>query len=91
MASEGRIRELLKGSGFSSVRTEEVPVRFAFRDVDEYVRFHADTAGPFAIVIRGLPEGERKAIKAQVGEAFAAFVSGGGYVLPGVALTAVAS
>jgi SAM-dependent methyltransferase len=91
MASEERTRALLGGAGFTTVRTEDVPVRFAFRDVDDYVSFITDTAGPFAMVIRGLSADEREAIKAQLGEAFAPFVSDGGYELPGVTLNAVAS
>ncbi len=91
MASEERTRGLLEGAGFTAVRTEEVPVRFVFRDVDDYVSFAAETAGPFAMVIRGLPDGEREAIKAQLHDAFAPFAVDGGYELPGVSLTAVAS
>jgi len=37
MASEERTRELLEGAGFTEARTEEVPVRFAFGDMDEYM------------------------------------------------------
>jgi SAM-dependent methyltransferase len=91
MGSEERTRALLEGAGFTDARTEEVPVRFAFSDVDDYVSFAAETAGPFAMVIRGLSESEREAIKAQLGEAFVPFVADGGYELPGVALTALAS
>ncbi len=91
MASEERTRALLESAGFTAVHTEEVPVRFKFPDVDEYVSWATDTAGPFALVIRGLPEGEREVIKAQLEEAFAPFMADGGYELPGVALTAVAS
>ena len=91
MASEERTRGLLEGAGFTAVRTEEIPVRFAFRDLDEYERWETEVAGPFALVVRSLPEREREALKTQLGEAFAPFVSDGGYELPGVALTAVAS
>jgi SAM-dependent methyltransferase len=91
MASEERTRGLLEGAGFTAVRTEEIPVRFAFRDLDEYERWVMEVAGPFALVVRGLSGREREALKTQLGEAFAPFVSDGGYELPGVALTAVAS
>jgi hypothetical protein len=50
-----------------------------------------DTAGPIAIVLRGLSEDQREGLKTQVGEGFARFASGEGYELPGVALCAVAS
>ena len=91
MASEDRTRALLEAAGFVAVRTEEVPVRFAFRDLDEYERWVIDVAGPFAMVLRGLPEGEREALKATLGEAFAPFATNRGYELPGAALCAVAS
>ena len=68
MAREERTRALLEGAGFTSVRTEEATVRFAFRDVDDYVSYASDTAGPFAIVLRGLSESERAALKAQLGD-----------------------
>jgi SAM-dependent methyltransferase len=90
MASEERTRTLLEGAGFTVVRTEEVPVRFAFRDLDEYERWATEIGGPFAIVLRGLSEHEREALKAQLNEPFAAFATEGGYELPGVALCAIA-
>jgi ubiquinone/menaquinone biosynthesis C-methylase UbiE len=91
MGSEGRTRALLEDAGFDDVRTEEIAVRFAFSDVDDYVSFAIDTAGPFAMVIRGLPESEIDSLKAQLGEAFVPFTADGRYELPGVALAAVAS
>ncbi|MPY87545.1 MAG: methyltransferase domain-containing protein [Luteitalea sp.] len=91
MASEERTRALLEGAGFATVRTEAVSVRFAYRDVDDFMSFANDTAGPLAMVIRGLSEGERQTITRQLGEAFAGFVADGGYRFPGVSLNAVAS
>ncbi len=90
MAGEEQTRALLEGAGFTAVRTEEIPVRFAFRDIDDYTTFTTDTGGPAALVLRGLPEDEREALKTQLGAAFAPFGGDGGYELPGVALTAVA-
>jgi ubiquinone/menaquinone biosynthesis C-methylase UbiE len=91
LASEEQTRALLEGAGFTAVRMEEVPLRFAFRDLDEYSTFSADTGGPAALVLRGLPEDEREALRAQLRAAFAPFGAGGGYELPGIALNAVAS
>jgi SAM-dependent methyltransferase len=91
MASEAQTRALLERAGFATVRAEEVPVHFAFRDIDDYMTYATDTGGPAALVLRGLPEDERHAIKTQLGAAFAPFAAGGGYALPGLALTAVAS
>jgi len=91
LASEDRTRGLLEGAGFRSVRTEEVAVRFTFGDIDEYLSIVADTAGPIAMVLRGLSEADRAAISDQLDGAFAPFVAGRGYELPSVALCAVAS
>jgi SAM-dependent methyltransferase len=91
MASEERTKALLDGAGFGSVRTEEVPVRFAFRDLDDYEQWVIDVAGPFAMVLRGLPEDEREVLRARLREAFVPFAKDGGYELPGVARCAVAS
>ena len=73
------------------MRTQEIPVRFTFRDLDDYTTYATDTGGPAALVLRGLPEDERDALKSRLGAAFAPFGGDGGYALPGVALTAVAS
>lgn len=89
MADEARTRALLEGAGFGTIRTEEVPVRWAFRDLDEFLAFAADVA-PFAMLLRRLPESERDAIKAQLAAAFGPFLADGEYVLPGVALCVVA-
>ncbi len=90
MASEESTRGLLDGAGFAAERTEVVPVRFAFRDFDDYQRWVMEVAGPIALVVRGLSEGERKAVWTQLEEALTAFVADGGYELPGAALCAVA-
>jgi SAM-dependent methyltransferase len=91
MARKERTRALLERAGFRSVRTEQVPVRFAFRALDDYEQWVIDVAGPFAMVVRGLPEDEREVLRARLREAFVPFATDAGYDLPGVALCAVAS
>jgi ubiquinone/menaquinone biosynthesis C-methylase UbiE len=90
LASEEHMRALLEGAGFTAVRTQEVPVRFTFRDIDDYKTYATDTGGPAALVLRGLPEDEREALKTQLGAAFAPFAAAVGYEIPGVALCAAA-
>jgi hypothetical protein len=65
-------------------------VRFAFRDLADYDQWVVDVAGPFAMVVRGLPEDERELLRTRLREAFVPFTAGG-YELPGIALCAVAS
>lgn len=91
MADEEGTRALLAGAGFTAVRTEEVPVRFTFGTVEEYVRYATDTGGPAAIVLRSLSGDERGTVTSQLERAFTAFAAGGGYEIPGTALAAVAS
>jgi SAM-dependent methyltransferase len=90
MASEQRTRALLDGARFTSVRTEEVPVRFAFRALDDYEQWVIDVGGALAIVLRALPEDEREVLRARLREAFVPFATDRGYELPGAALCAVA-
>jgi SAM-dependent methyltransferase len=55
MASAERTRALLDSAGFRSVRTEEVTVRFAFRDLDDYEQWVIDVAGPSRWCSAGSP------------------------------------
>jgi SAM-dependent methyltransferase len=90
MSGDERIRSLLEGAGFHDVRIEEVQVRFTFGDLDEYESFATETAGPFAMVLRGLDEAQRAALRKRLDEALLGFLADGRYELPGVALGAVA-
>ena len=91
MASAERSRQLLAGAGFDDVGIAEVELRFAVRDVAEYIRFTADTAGPVGLAVRELSGGSLEALTAEIEEALRPFSTGDGYELPGVALCAAAS
>jgi SAM-dependent methyltransferase len=91
MANEERTRALLGDAGFTDVHTDEIPIRFVFSDVDDYERWVSDLSGSFAMVLRGLPEGELEALRAELRTAFEPYATQEGYELGGVALTAVAS
>jgi hypothetical protein len=90
MANEERTRCLLESAGFSGVRMEEVPVRFTYRGVDEYLRRASDTGGVFSKVFADANEDERAALKAELESRFAPFTVASGYEFPGVALAVVA-
>ncbi len=90
MASDQRVRALLQAAGFAVICTDEVPVRFAFSDVEDYLGHAADTAGLLALVLRGLSGAERSAVGTRLQAAFAPFAAAGGYAIPGLALTAAA-
>ena len=83
------VEALLRGAGFTEVRTEEVPVRFAVPGVGEYLSLTADTAGPIALALQGLEAAERAGIEEDIEDALEPFASRSGYELPGVALCAM--
>jgi SAM-dependent methyltransferase len=91
MASENRTRELLEDAGFEAVRIEEVAVRWALRDLDEYQRWLLDVSASLGQAIRALPGDEVRALTSRLEEAFAPYAADSGYEVPGVALCAVAS
>ncbi|MGH2896340.1 MAG: hypothetical protein ACRDPM_24145, partial [Solirubrobacteraceae bacterium] len=91
MASEKRTRRLLEHAGFGEIRIAELEVRHPIPDIEEYIRFTADTAGPVGLAVRELSDEDREALTAEIEEAFEPFSTGDGYELPGVALCAAAS
>jgi ubiquinone/menaquinone biosynthesis C-methylase UbiE len=90
LADEDRLRSLLAGAGFTSVRTKNVSVEFRFGSVDEYVAWATNTAGALAMVLRDLPEEERGSLTHELEERFAPYQAENGYRFPGIALCAVA-
>jgi ubiquinone/menaquinone biosynthesis C-methylase UbiE len=90
LASAERITTLLRGAGFVETRTEEVPLRLAVPDVDQYMALIADIAGPIALALRDLSEADRAEIHAEVEDSLGRFTARDGYELPGVAVCAVA-
>jgi len=91
MANEERTRDLLEGAGFSGVHMEEVPVRFTYGSLDEYVLRATDTGGVFSRVFAEADDGERAALEAELESRFTPFAVEGGYEFPGVALAVAAS
>ena len=90
MADEERVRSLLGAAGFSQVRCDDVPLRFTYADLDDYVAASSDTGGSFSVAFRDASDEERDAMLAEIREAFVPFAVGDGYELPGLALVAVA-
>ena len=90
MASEDRTAALLQSAGFESPELVDVPVHFIYQDVDDYLSFTTDTAGPLAMAMRQLDEAENQSIREALADRFAPFASDEGYTLPGVALCAMA-
>ena len=90
MAADEIVDSLLEDASFTDVRIEDVPVRFAYDDIGEYVAAARDTGGAFSRAFSEASEVEQQAITQELVESFAPFATDGGYVLPGVALVALA-
>jgi ubiquinone/menaquinone biosynthesis C-methylase UbiE len=90
LASSEQITALLRAAGFVEARTTGVRVRYVLPDAETYVAVVADTAGPLGLFLQALSDADRTALIADLEEALKGFGNGDGYVLPGLALCAVA-
>jgi ubiquinone/menaquinone biosynthesis C-methylase UbiE len=90
MANPERTTQLLHDAGFADARVQEIPVRFAVPDVEEYLALIADTAGPLGLAVRSLSAPDLRDVRAHVEDEFSRFAIGDGFELPGVAVCAVA-
>jgi SAM-dependent methyltransferase len=91
LSDTDELRQLVVDAGFSSVRIEPVEVRNEYASVDEYVAWSNETGGMFSRSWSAASEGEQEEMKDELRDAFAPFAVDGGYVLPGVAICALAS
>jgi SAM-dependent methyltransferase len=91
MATDERVRSLLDGAGFQTVRIEDVRVLFAYESVADYLVAALDTAGSISRAWSKASEEQRKALTQALEEAFAPFAVDGRYEFPGLSLVAVAS
>ena len=91
MSSEERIRELVTGAGFETVEIEPVRVEYRFEDFEEYWRFLHELAGAVALVLERLSADDLAQVREAMEQRAEPWRSNGGYVMPGVALNAVAS
>jgi len=90
LAEPERLAAVIRGGGFGEPRLEEVEVSVGFDDFDTAWRFITEVAGAIALVIRGLPEQERRDVRDAIEREMDGFRSNGGLELPGVTLNAVA-
>lgn len=90
LADVDELRRLVEGAGFASLRVEDVPVQNPYPSVDEYVRRASEMGGMFSRAWSAASAGEQEELKDELRDAFAPYAVDGGYVLPGVALCAVA-
>jgi SAM-dependent methyltransferase len=90
MANADRTRSLLEAARFDEITVVEIPLAFRFHDIDDYLGFMADTAGPLAVVLQNLSDPDRVDLAAALERALAPFATDDGYTIPGAALVAYA-
>ena len=92
MASAERVEGLLRETGLTDVRIEDVHGTFKVAAADAYLGLIGDTAGPIGLALQALGDHERADVRGDVEDSLRRFaVDRGGYELPCVALCAVAS
>jgi ubiquinone/menaquinone biosynthesis C-methylase UbiE len=89
LADPARLRVMMKRAGFAGVELANIAVRHIYADLEDYIRFVRDTAGPVALVVRDLSAQELTAVMAELEKTLAPF-AGGDYQIPGVAMAAAA-
>jgi SAM-dependent methyltransferase len=84
LGDDARVRALLDDAGFAGARVQPVEVRFVLDSLEEWERW-ASEATSIGETLRGVPEDERAAIRAEVAAVYAPFTdSAGRVVLPGL-------
>jgi len=90
LAEPEQIGELVRGAGFEHVAVEEVAVEYRFPSWDEYRRVITSLAASLRETLAGFDDETRAEIDAAARARLDRFETGGGYVLPGVALATAA-
>jgi SAM-dependent methyltransferase len=85
MADPERTRQLATQAGFGEVEIAEVELSWRFESFDDYWTFVNELAGALAVVIAGLSEEDRQAVRGRTEEAL-----GGDLDLAGVCLNTLA-
>lgn len=82
--ADADLRGLLEGAGFEDVVVEEVSVPQQSPSFEAYWDFVTALAGPLAVLLQGVDDGSRQAIRDRTREALARYTSDDGLDIPGV-------
>jgi ubiquinone/menaquinone biosynthesis C-methylase UbiE len=86
-----RLRVLVEGAGFSRVAVRDVPHAWRFTDAAAYWDFLHNVAGAISMTLGQLDEATRDGVRTEIDKRLEAYrATDGGYVLPGIALAALA-
>jgi hypothetical protein len=91
LGNDELLRSLLEDAGFTSSLLEDVPVRFAYENVEEFVATSSEMGGAFGAAFGSATPEDQTAIVEELRASFVPFTTAnGGLELPGVALAALA-
>ena len=71
-----------RAAGFENVQAEAIDLPVHYPSFQRYWEVSTEIAGPLAIIVRGLPEDEREAVRSQVEEYSAPFMTDDGLTFP---------
>ena len=71
-----------RAAGFENVQAEAIDLPVHYPSFQRYWEVSTEIAGPLAIILRGLPEDEREAVRSQVEEYSAPFMTDDGLTFP---------
>jgi SAM-dependent methyltransferase len=91
LGHEKKLRALVEAAGFVDIQVDNVPVTNDYVDVDDYIDRASVRGGVFARAWAGASLDERKAMTAEIRDAFEPFAFDGSYELPGLAICVRAS
>ena len=88
LADTTDLSTMLRSASFNEPKIDEVAVHFIVPDVDAYLDFVGDTAGPIGLTIQGLESDDRAALADTARQQLAPYVTTNGLDIPGLALCA---
>jgi len=91
MAEHETVHQLVTAAGFDRVEIENMDLRWAFDDFDEFWMFQTELAGAISVLISGMDDDEVAGLKKDVEAALEPFRSGGGYEFPARTVNVAAS
>ena len=90
LGKEEHLGSLLDEAGFTDTRFDDVPVRFVYEDVEDFVATSREMGGAFGAAFGSAAPADQAAIVEELRASFVPFTTANGLELPGVALVALA-
>jgi len=90
LAQHDDLQRVVSGAGFTDVVLESQPFRLRFADFDDYWQFILEFAGGVSMLLRGLADDQRTAVRERTATEINEFSTSTGYEFPAVTVNACA-